>query len=109
MSSARIFRTLLLAALLAGCGATPFEYHPASEIPQGPGMFSGEEGAFIISSDKKPATAASPARAPSDEEFREFQEYRRWKATARDSAEYQEFLEWREWKAFRARQERQPK
>lgn len=40
----------LLGAALAGCAAAPFEYHSQREIPEGPGMFSGEEGAFVFRS-----------------------------------------------------------
>jgi hypothetical protein len=35
------------ALALGGCmGAKPFAYHPIDEIPQGPGAFSGNSGAF---------------------------------------------------------------
>ena len=34
--------------LLAGCGAVPFDYHPATEMAPGPGMFTGERGAIVI-------------------------------------------------------------
>ena len=40
----------LLGAVLAGCAAAPFEYRSQREIPEGPGMFSGEEGAFVFRS-----------------------------------------------------------
>ena len=40
---------LLLALALGGCaGATPFEYRAADEIPEGPGIFSGRDGAFTL-------------------------------------------------------------
>ena len=76
---------LVLAAALAGCGAAPFEYHPQSEIPRGPGMLSGEEGALVL-------------RAGERDERRDFE---RWKKDKAGSAEYQEFLEWRDWKRQR--------
>ena len=69
------FIPLALAAALAGCGAAPLDYHSQSEIPLGPGMFSGladERG-----------------------------EFERWKKEKAGSAEYQEFLDWREWKRQR--------
>lgn len=37
-----------LAAALAGCAAAPSEYRSQLEILEGPGMFSGEEGAFVF-------------------------------------------------------------
>ncbi len=41
--------TLLLG--LVGCGTVshqPLEVHQATEMPPGPGLFSGEEGEFVI-------------------------------------------------------------
>ena len=106
----------LLAVVATACSAKRFDYHSDAEIPQGPGMFSGEKGAFVIYSDneQKPSgalskseagpatvTAARPAPA-TDAELREFEEFKRWKEANRDSAEYREFREWQEWKAFQA-------
>ncbi|MGQ0547079.1 MAG: hypothetical protein ACT4P3_17390 [Betaproteobacteria bacterium] len=82
------FAALALAAALAGCGAAPFEYHPQSEIPRGPGMLSGDEGALVL-------------RAGEPDERRDFE---RWKKDKAGSAEYQEFLEWREWRRQRGAQ-----
>jgi hypothetical protein len=62
----------LAAAALAGCGAVPFAYHSQREIPRGPGMFSGEQGAFVF---RTPGAAP----APSADELREFEEWREWK------------------------------
>lgn len=43
---------IMLAAVLAvnGCAVTPepFDYHQDNELKQGPGLFSGEDGAFTI-------------------------------------------------------------
>lgn len=47
----RIRQSLYIAALaaaLAGCAAAPFEYRSSLEIPEGPGLFSGEDGAFVL-------------------------------------------------------------
>ena len=62
---------LFLAAALAGCGAAPLDYHPASEIPRGPGLFTGAGGELVMRMDAK--------AAPDSEEYREFQEWRKWK------------------------------
>jgi hypothetical protein len=53
-----IWRTLGVAAglgallsllFLPGCeGAKPFKYQPSSEIPEGPGLFTGKKGKFVI-------------------------------------------------------------
>lgn len=79
------FAALVLAAALAGCGAAPFEYHPQSEIPRGPGMLSGEQGALVL-------------RAGEADERRDFE---RWKKEKEGSAQYREFQDWREWKRRR--------
>ena len=35
--------------VLTGCAtAEPYEFHPIDEIPEGPGLFSGEDGEFIL-------------------------------------------------------------
>lgn len=34
--------------LLAGCGAMPMDYHPGNEIPPGPGLLTGEQGAIVV-------------------------------------------------------------
>ncbi len=38
---------LLGLALVAGCGGVPFDYHPGTEIPAGPGMLTGKTGALV--------------------------------------------------------------
>ncbi len=44
--------SVALAFLLAACaGAKPFEYHPIHEIPEGPGLFTGEDGEWVIYGD----------------------------------------------------------
>ena len=41
-----------LAWALAACaGAKPFEYHPIDEIPEGPGLVTGEDGEWVIYGD----------------------------------------------------------
>lgn len=112
--------SVVLAAALAGCGGKPFAYHSQSEIPAGPGLFTGESGGLVYSSrkvkaDPPPATAQAAAGdavgGPSAEfrEFQEFREFRRWKETAKDTPEFREFQDWREWKAYRSWEERRPK
>jgi hypothetical protein len=101
----------LLLAMVAGCSAKSFEYRPTTEIPEGPGMLSGEKGAFVLYSGRDAANAISNTREalkiPNGEhamdlDVQEFQEFKRWKEANRDSPEYREFREWQEWKAFRA-------
>ncbi len=33
---------------LVGCGGKSFDYHSGNEIPEGPGVFSGQDGEFTI-------------------------------------------------------------
>lgn len=112
-----------LSLTVAGCGARYARYHSGAEIPDGPGLFSGEKGAFVFHSGRQDkietpapsvseevkagvdgtgATAAPVTNAPTSAEQQEFEEFKRWKAANRDSAEYREFREWRDWKAFQA-------
>ena len=51
---------VLLLLLLAGCAAQPVPYHSGNEIPDGPGLLSGADGAFVLSA----------------EDYREYQEWR---------------------------------
>ncbi len=40
---------VLASVVLAGCAhSQPYEYHRIDEIPEGPGLFSGEDGEFTI-------------------------------------------------------------
>ena len=50
------FCLLLVAAIgVSGCAEyEPLEYTPTSEIRPGPGLFTGEKGAFYIYGDDKP-------------------------------------------------------
>jgi hypothetical protein len=57
-------------------------YHSQNEIPPGPGLLSGAEGAFVL----RVGGSASDAAAPSDS------------AAPRNAAEEREYQEWREWK-----------
>ncbi|HKR60921.1 MAG TPA: hypothetical protein VJS64_14465 [Pyrinomonadaceae bacterium] len=99
---------------LTGCGK-PFDYRDPSDMPKQGGLFSGPDGEFTISSDKKESTKAPAAKSASSsapEDYREFQgyqEFQRWKASAKDSPEYREFQDWREWKSYRAWKSQQSK
>jgi len=89
----------LLPVVLAGCGATYSEYRSATEIPDGPGMLSGKDGAFVLYSTEKTQDADEAAESKNG---RDFEAFKRWKEANRDSPEYREFREWQEWKAFQA-------
>ena len=42
---------LLLTLLAAGCAAEPVAYHSGNDIPNGPGMLTGEKGAVVMNVD----------------------------------------------------------
>lgn len=49
MSKSRYPLVLLLILLMAGCAdMQPFEYQAVDEIPPGSGLFSGDDGEFVI-------------------------------------------------------------
>jgi hypothetical protein len=44
----------LAAAILMGCGGRPSEFkQTAGEMKEGPGVFTGKEGEFVVYDDKK--------------------------------------------------------
>ena len=60
------FKLIVAAALLIGCAASPqpFDYHDDRDEKQGPGLFSGEEGGYVITggpSEQKTDTEKAPA------------------------------------------------
>jgi hypothetical protein len=49
MSKSLYLAFLLVTLLAAGCAhMQPFEVQPADQIPPGPGLFSGDDGEFVI-------------------------------------------------------------
>ena len=56
---------LSLVGLVMGCAQyKPFEYHPISEIPEGPGLFSGAKGEWSIARNGKFLPQADAATVP---------------------------------------------
>lgn len=129
------FRVVLLfsaLALLVGCSTAPkpFTYEPNTEIKEGPGLFTGQKGEFVLfSSPPKTAEGSVPAAptardtdiAPSateEAEFRQFQEWKKeqqeleqfksWKQSPQGQKEYQEFQEWKRWKEYQKWREAHP-
>lgn len=98
---------VLLVLGLAACG-TPVAYHDPGDIPEGPGMFTGEEGALRYSTDDggsaemgAEVSAAGDCECPEAEELEAYREFLRWKAEAVGTPEYQEFRDWRRWRRER--------
>jgi hypothetical protein len=86
-----------LAAALAGCGATPVDYHHAGDMKPGPGMITGEKGEAVWKIDL--SGKATPAAASGNEA----EEFEKWKRSAAGSDEYREFQDWREWREWKRR------
>ena len=122
--------------LIMGCAKVkPFDYHPDTEIPKGPGLFTKEKGEFTVyDSNKKREVAAEsdqktektvsdqPEPAPTSEEgesFHQFQEWKKdqedfaafqeWKRSQKGSQDYQEFLEWKRWQEYKRWNDEQKK
>lgn len=113
---------VVIAAGLMGCGGKgeTFEYHDISEIPEGPGLLTGDDGEFTVYDSKKggpvwkqaqtespeapagsePSGTKAPAvtgaaetkSAISPEEAQEYQEFQEWK---KEQKAFQEFQEWK--------------
>lgn len=107
----------VIVAGLMGCGGKgeSFEYKDISEIPEGPGLLSGEDGEFTVYDSKKggafwkqaktespeAAAASKPADAKTPAVTGEAAETKP-AITPEEAKEYQEFQEWKkEQKAFR--------
>jgi hypothetical protein len=108
--------------VLNACGGKPFDYHPGTEIPKKPGVFSKEaDGLVIYDSNKKKdetgsgeiqevgdQTSSTPSAQSSVGEervedykaFQEYQEWKEWKKSGKNADEVKEFEEWREWKSY---------
>ncbi len=121
-SCTKLFFLGIFLFFLNACGGKPFDYHPGTEIPKKPGVFSKEaEGLVIYDSKKKEAETVSgesqkiddrTSSVPPDQgsaegerikdyrEFREYQEWKKWKESRENADELKEFQEWREWKSY---------
>jgi hypothetical protein len=104
---------LLTASLVltacAGSRGEPLQYTDRDEIRDGPGLLTGEEGAFTLefgggaSDDEAAGSSGSGADEVSYQEYKAFKEYQgsgQQESGARDdealAREYEEFQKWRE-------------
>lgn len=58
----------MFAVALTGCGAKHFAYRSATEIPEGPGLLSGNDGAFALYStrDIGAGSPVTPGKSPKE-------------------------------------------
>ena len=90
------FNVVLLAAGLAGCGATPVEHRNYREIGPGEGLFADSASWEWRRKDTIPTAAPAPASVVEQDEFK------KWQASA-SSPERREFEEWRAWQEWKRR------
>lgn len=107
----RTLAAIALALALAACGGRAFEYRSQTEIPEGPGLLTGEKGAVVFGGPgitPPGAAAGNPAPAVGGgDNFADFETFREFKrAKEARSAEYREFLDWRAFKAYRDSQKK---
>ncbi len=114
-TTCRLTLIVSIALLVMGCAKPkPFVYHPDSEIPEGPGLFSKEKGAFVIydtEKEKSEGTSSAESKtdtwqdqAPSrlqeatgvDNKTNTAEEYRQFQQWQQDQKQYQEFKEWKQ-------------
>jgi len=110
---------ILLAALplmLSSCAAGPYQEDEKVSEPQGPGLFTGDKGAFSVSDafdeNKKKLKSGgyyildldgSPRM--SEEEFKEFENFRAWlNSREQGTEEYKEYEAWRAFQQYRNHQ-----
>ena len=104
MPARKLVAAALLAAGLAGCGATAVEVFNDKEKPLPPGQGAFGEGLtweWRRKSDVPPAPdpAAAPA-TPAQASSAEQDEFKKWKESAGRS-DRQEFDEWRAWQEWK--------
>ena len=111
--SLRIPLLFFVAIFACACATSPsgdedFVIH--GEEPEGPGVFSGDDGKFVLfgNSSPTPGEGKSPAVEMSAEDWEEFSAFKRWlKARQERDAGYQEFLQWRQFEAYKNWQDTQ--
>lgn len=104
----RSFAPLLFVYLLslAGCNNVgPFvEPVDPGGIPEGPGLFSGENGTLYQSKNSDVSSEAISEESSGAAEFKEFRDYQQWLKEGRNSDEYKEFQEWMRYKKWKSGQ-----
>jgi len=118
--TARNYTAGLIILALVGCHAKPYDYKPtAGEMKEGPGVLSGEDGAFTVYDSKKggvsakdpnaqtsgtagaaatvaagPQTASQSGSTPAGaQDYQEFQEFQQWQ---KEKAQFREYQQWKQ-------------
>lgn len=121
---AKAFLPLTAFFLVSGCGSSSFTYHSDTEIPEGPGVFSGKSGEVTLydsstQAEKKTTESRAETTNRDDRQFVEFEQWKKeqtefkafqqWKQKAEGSEEGREFEEWQRWREFQRWQQQQEK
>lgn len=80
--SARAMKKIVIsiaAVALTACGGKAFQYRSQNEIPVGPGLLTGEEGAFVL---HRSAPAQTPASTVAKDQARRRRQVIRTRPTA---------------------------
>lgn len=85
------------------------KYTDRSDIREGPGLLTGEQGAFTLTLGGGDSTAGAREAAGTDVSFQEFREFKRsGDGDVPDEEalrkEYEEFQRWKEWRDYQDRQ-----
>ena len=105
MKQLKLILVFAASLFFSACNQKPIKYHPISEIKEGPGLFTGEDGAINIrSKDKNEKPDTQQTAQPIDQQ--EYQSFKDWEA-AKKSKEYQEFKAWQETQASETSQQPQ--
>lgn len=105
--------TAIILLGLSACSGRYFEYHSAREIPEGPGVFTGEEGAVILGSENLLSASSRSEEGVREsrryQDFSDYQSFQRCKDSSVDTPDCREFRDWQEWKKYKSLQERMGK
>ncbi len=78
-----------------GCAGKPFTPPEPNEIPEGPGLFTKEEGKVVLSVDLNEGAPPSRPEAESSDS-----PDAKTMTTPVEDPDYEEFLQWQEWKKY---------
>ncbi|MGS2718407.1 hypothetical protein ACVBE9_09560 [Eionea flava] len=104
---------IILLSILVSCTTERFVERPRNDEPQGPGLFTGSKGAFVVGDvfDEEKQKLKSGgyyildldgSPRMTEEEFKEFESFRAWlRSREQDTEEYKEYEAWRAYQQFR--------
>lgn len=87
----------------------PIDYHPISEIREGPGLFSGKDGGFNIYKAEPDKNKQATEEQQSGQKInqQEYKSFKDWKSSQDKTQDYQEFKAWQEWKTMQKKYQKE--